>query len=164
MRSLCTSGKFPPTCPNLFLHRHVFLIRITNIPVYLADYLLCTFKPQVQVSIGERHMVGVATGTAVFLSALPPPALPTTSNSNITSKQSKRGRIQKLISEAHANSKDHYGLNKALNKVLDMEGLKGQTDSEDSDEDANDLDLSTGNKDTCVLEVETFSSSSSFSN
>lgn len=99
-------------------------------------------------------MVGVATGTAVFLTALPAPSLPTTSSSNISSKQSKRSRIQKLLAEAHASSKEHYGLNKVLTKVVDVEGVKeSQTDSEDSDEDTNDLDLSAGNKDTCVLEV-----------
>ncbi len=99
-------------------------------------------------------MVGVATGTAVFLTALPAPAPPTTSSSNISSKQSKRGRIHKLLAEAHASNKEHYGLNKSLNRVADAEGMKGaQTDSEDSDEDVNDLDLSAGNKDTCVLEV-----------
>lgn len=99
-------------------------------------------------------MVGVATGTAVFISALPAPSLPATASSNIpTSKLTKRGRIQKLIAEAHASSKEHYGLNKILSKVVSEEGSKGQTDSEESDEEVNDLDLSAGNKDTCVLEV-----------
>ena len=102
-----------------------------------------------QVSIGEKHVVGVATGTALFLSALPSPSLPTPSNPSISSKQSKRGRINKLLIEAHATSQERYGLNKQLNKVNDME----ETDSDDTDEDANDLDLTAGNKDSCVIEV-----------
>ena len=95
-------------------------------------------------------MVGVATGTAMFLSALPAPSLPTLGISNITSKHSKRSRIQKLLNDAHSASKEHYGV-KSL-KVGDLEGVKW-TDSEDSEEEVNDLDLSAGNKDTCVLEV-----------
>ena len=98
-----------------------------------------------QVSIGEKHVVGVATGTALFLSALPSPSLPTPSNPSISSKQSKRGRINKLLIEAHATSQERYGLNKQLNKVNDME----ETDSDDT----NDLDLTAGNKDSCVIEV-----------
>ena len=103
------------------------------------------------MSIGEKHVVGVATGTALFLSALPSPSLPTPSNPSISSKQSKRGRINKLLIEAHATSQERYGLNKQLNKVNDMEETK--TDSDDTDEDANDLDLTAGNKDSCVIEV-----------
>ena len=102
------------------------------------------------MSIGEKHVVGVATGTALFLSALPSPSLPTPSNPSISSKQSKRGRINKLLIEAHATSQERYGLNKQLNKVNDMEET---TDSDDTDEDANDLDLTAGNKDSCVIEV-----------
>lgn len=97
-------------------------------------------------------MVGVATGTAIYLSALPPPSLPTPSNPSVPSKQSKRGRIQKLLMEAYSASKERYGLNKALSKVTDVEEPKW-TDSDESDEDANDLDLTAGNKDSCVIEV-----------
>ncbi|XP_046438601.1 C2 domain-containing protein 5-like isoform X4 [Daphnia pulex] len=111
------------------------------------------FHLKVQVSIGERHVVGVATGTALFLSALPTPSLPTPSNPSISSKQSKRGRINKLLIEAHATSQERYGLNKQLNKVNDMEETKW-TDSDDTDEDANDLDLTAGNKDSCVIEID----------
>ncbi|EFX89381.1 hypothetical protein DAPPUDRAFT_40738 [Daphnia pulex] len=111
------------------------------------------FHLKVQVSIGERHVVGVATGTALFLSALPTPSLPTPSNPGISSKQSKRGRINKLLIEAHATSQERYGLNKQLNKVNDMEETKW-TDSDDTDEDANDLDLTAGNKDSCVIEID----------
>ncbi|XP_046644781.1 C2 domain-containing protein 5-like isoform X3 [Daphnia pulicaria] len=111
------------------------------------------FHLKVQVSIGERYVVGVATGTALFLSALPTPSLPTPSNPSISSKQSKRGRINKLLIEAHATSQERYGLNKQLNKVNDMEETKW-TDSDDTDEDANDLDLTAGNKDSCVIEID----------
>ena len=49
-------------------------------------------------------MVGLATGTAVFLSALPAPTLPMLGTTNITSKQTKRSRIQKMLAEAHTAS------------------------------------------------------------
>jgi len=106
------------------------------------------------VSVGERHMVGVATGTAVFLSALPTPSLPLPSNSNIAAKQSKRSRVQKMLVEAHTASKDHYGLNcKVPAKDIEAEETKW-ADSSSSDEDVNnELDLSSGNKDACILEV-----------
>lgn len=95
----------------------------------------------------------MATGTAIYFSALPSPSLPTPSNPTISTKtQSKRGRIQKLLVDAHAASKERYGLNKALGKVNDIEEPRW-TDSDDTDEDANDLDLTAGNKDSCVIEV-----------
>ena len=67
----------------------------------------------------------------------------------------KRSRIQKLLTEALTSSKERYGLNKTLSKVDDVEESKW-TDSEDSDEDTNDLDLAAGNKDPCVIEVNFF--------
>lgn len=130
-------------------------MRVFNVYEWFLESLSCIFShQQVQVSIGERHVVGVATGTAIYLSALPPPSLPTPSNPSVPSKQSKRGRIQKLLMEAYSASKERYGLNKALSKVADVEEPKW-TDSDESDEDANDLDLTAGNKDSCVIEVAT---------
>lgn len=138
------------------------VLLVMSVVIKLVVHFLS--NPQVQVSIGERHVVGVATGTAIYFSALPSPSLPTPSNSSISSKQSKRGRIQKLLIDAHAASKERYGLNKALGKVNDVEEPKW-TDSDDTDEDANDLDLTAGNKDSCVIEVrkEIFNTNITFS-
>jgi len=112
------------------------------------------FGLKVQVSVGEKHMVGLATGTAVFLSALPAPTLPMLGTTNITSKQTKRSRIQKMLAEAHTASLDHYGLKAHTNKVSgDVDATKW-TDSEDSEEELNELDLSAGNKDTCIIEID----------
>ena len=50
-------------------------------------------------------------------------------------------------------SSDHYGLKAHTNKVSgDVDATKW-TDSEDSEEELNELDLSAGNKDTCIIEV-----------
>ena len=124
-----------------------------------------------QVSIGESHMVGVATGTAVFLSALPTPSVPSVGSANPASKQAKLAQFQKILADAQNANREHYGL-KSTAKVLKLISWPWQTfnallsfgqvseyegakwsDSEDSEEEANDLDLSAGNKDTCVLEV-----------
>ena len=53
-----------------------------------------------------------------------------------------------VLAEAHATNRDHFGLAQAS-----RDAFSEWTDSEDSDDDATDLDLSTGNKDACVLEV-----------
>ena len=48
---------------------------------------------------------------------------------------------------------DHYGLKVHTNKTSgDVDAAKW-TDSEDSEEELNELDLSAGNKDTCIIEV-----------
>ena len=88
----------------------------------------------------------------MFLTALPPPSLPNPSYTTVSAKQSKRGRIQKLVADANAACKEFYGLNKTLGRFSDADGT---SDSEDSDEDRNDSDLFHGNKDTCILEVNT---------
>ena len=62
-------------------------------------------------------MVGIATGTAVFLSALPLISLPTVGTTHLASKQSKLMHIQKILSEAHATNKDFYGV-KQTSKVF----------------------------------------------
>ena len=59
-------------------------------------------------------MVGVATGTAVFLTALPSPSVPTIGSS----KQSKfQAQFQKVLADAHFANKEYYGL-KTTTKVV----------------------------------------------
>lgn len=60
---------------------------------------------QVQVTIGESHMVGVATGTAVFLSGLPPPTIPTVVSAHPATRESKLLQFQKV--SAMLNSLTH---------------------------------------------------------
>ncbi|KAL1131884.1 hypothetical protein AAG570_011495 [Ranatra chinensis] len=67
---------------------------------------------RVELCLGERVLVGHATGTGIELSALPPPTSPADS--------------------WHEND---------------------ESDLDDCDHDMRDLDLSCGNKETCVLEV-----------
>ena len=95
-------------------------------------------------------MVGIATGTAMYLTALPSPHLPNPSHTTINAKQSKRGRAQKLIADANAACKEFYGLNKMLGRVSDVDCA---SESEDSDEDRIDADFLHGSKDTCILEA-----------
>lgn len=95
-------------------------------------------------------MVGIATGTAMYVTALPSPRLPNPSHTTISAKQSKRGRAQKLIADANAACKEFFGLNKTLGPVSDVDCA---SESEDSDEERIDADLLHGNKDTCILEV-----------
>ena len=134
---------------------------------------------QVQVSIGEKILIGLATGTAVFLSALPAPPVPKISAGNSWKDSKKLAEMQKQLLETVKKSKDFYQI-KICPVILllalisisiflfrsrkflflsfqDSDGhLNGRRLSEDTDESEDeyaDLDLSLGNKDTCILEV-----------
>lgn len=71
-------------------------------------YFLHLYFLQVQVSIGEKILIGLATGTAVFLSALPPPPVPKITAGNSWKDSKKLGEMQKQLQETVKKSKDFY--------------------------------------------------------
>lgn len=65
---------------------------------------------QVQVSIGEKILIGLATGTASFLTALPAPPVPKISAGNSWKDSKKLSEMQKQLQETVKKNKDFYQL------------------------------------------------------
>lgn len=107
------------------------------------------FGLKVQVSIGERMIALVATGTALFITALPVPQVPKIVAGNSWTDKQKLNELQKKLQETFERYQEIYQL-----KPLDHEMVDKSSDTDDSDEEGVDVDLNCGNKDTCVLEVD----------
>ncbi|XP_076063001.1 C2 domain-containing protein 5 [Oratosquilla oratoria] len=115
------------------------------------------FGLRVRVTVGEKMLVGVATATAVFLSALPPPnALRVHAASSGYDDEKKRLEVQRLLQEAMITNKEMYGvkINSSNTDGLDELNCSKGSDTDDSEDDMPDMDLSSGNKDTYVLELD----------
>lgn len=106
---------------------------------------------KMQITVGESLLVGVATATAVFIAALPIPPIPRVSGQATTEEENNRLlEIQKRISERVLK-------NREKNDLLHIDTGQASPRSimtDDSDDDASDLDLSSGNKETFVIEVD----------
>ncbi|CAK1545753.1 unnamed protein product [Leptosia nina] len=102
------------------------------------------FSLQTQIAIGERCVMALATGTAVRLAALPPPAPPRIKASE---KDKDALEIQKALW-------DTFTANKAANGY-DIGGVSEQTRAavENEGEEPPALDLC-ADKDACVLELD----------
>jgi len=68
-------------------------------PVLFVCNRLVFLGLKVQVSIGERMLVGLATGTAVFLTPLPMSPVPKVSPGNFWDDDKKLAEIQKLLQD-----------------------------------------------------------------
>ncbi|XP_054709900.1 C2 domain-containing protein 5-like [Uloborus diversus] len=108
------------------------------------------FGLKVQVSIGDKLIVGIATGTGAFLSALPPPSIPKLACGKSTDEK-KMSDIQAQIQDAMAKNKEYFGI-KIPAWDSSSEGLSKAEDGNSSGEE--EMDLSAGNKDACILEVD----------
>ncbi|XP_021704770.1 C2 domain-containing protein 5 [Aedes aegypti] len=111
------------------------------------------FGLKTSVAVGERMMALVATGTAVYLSALSQPALPKIVAGNSWADSEKLVELQKSIHETVERNREFCQL-KPLNDFINNKSLAQPDDSDDSEEEMMDLDLTHGNKETCVLEVD----------
>lgn len=113
------------------------------------------FGLKAQVSIGERMIALIATGTALFLSALPVPQVPKIVAGNSWTDKQKLNELQKKLQETFERNQEIYQL-----KNMDPDGLQQQqqqhdkSDTDESDDEIIEIDLNCGNKDTCVLEVD----------
>ncbi|KAK9294842.1 hypothetical protein QLX08_010657 [Tetragonisca angustula] len=109
------------------------------------------FGLKLQVSVGERLIIGMAVGTAVFLTALPTPSIPQIASGNSWHKEEQLAEIQKTLVETVKQNREFYRLKPAG----DVEnGRVTTSDTDESDDDLPDLDFSVGPRDTCVLEVD----------
>ncbi|XP_011188280.1 C2 domain-containing protein 5 isoform X2 [Zeugodacus cucurbitae] len=114
------------------------------------------FGLRAQVAIGERMIALIATGTALFLSALPVPQVPKIVAGNSWTDKQKLNELQKKLQETFERNQEVYQL-KCIDPDLIGSGvatLDKQSDTDDSDDEVIEIDLNCGNKDTCVLEVD----------
>ncbi|XP_050580913.1 uncharacterized protein LOC126917734 isoform X2 [Bombus affinis] len=116
----------------------------TSVPTSTQTYKL-------QISVGERLIIGMAVGTAIFLTALPTPSVPQIASGNSWHKEEQLAEIQKTLVETVKQNREFY----RLKSVGDVEnGRVTTSDTDESDDDLPDLDFSVGPRDTCVLEVD----------
>lgn len=68
------------------------------------------FGLRLQVSVGERLIIGMAVGTAVYLTALPPPTVPQIASGNSWHNEEQLAEIQKSIVETVKKNREFYHL------------------------------------------------------
>ncbi|XP_037070416.1 C2 domain-containing protein 5-like [Pollicipes pollicipes] len=105
------------------------------------------FSLTIQLSIGEQIMVAVATATAVYLTALPPPVVPRVTSA-VQEGADRLEQTQRRIADTVASNREAF--------QLTGQDVSERTSDDESDEeeDKPDLDLAAGNKDACILEMD----------
>lgn len=114
------------------------------------------FRLSVQVTVGDKMMSLVATGTAVYLSALHPSVVPKiVAGNSWNDSADKLAELQKSIQSTVERNRETYQLlNYPLHPELDLKNLgKNFSDTDDSDNEEK-LDYAMGNKQTCILEID----------
>lgn len=106
------------------------------------------FGLRVRITIGEKLLIGIATGSAVYLLSLPAPTLPKLVAGNGTPDADKILEMQNLLTETMKKNKEIYELKPHLDQEIPTSYILSNEDTEDK---KTSMDLS--NKDCCVLEV-----------
>ncbi|KAL6260982.1 hypothetical protein P5V15_008509 [Pogonomyrmex californicus] len=112
------------------------------------------FGLRLQVSVGERFIIGMAVGTAVYLTALPPPTIPQIASSNSWHNEEQLGEMQKSIVETVKKNREFYRLKPIGVNEVENGRIPSTSDTDESDEDLPELDLGLGTRDACILEVD----------
>lgn len=112
------------------------------------------FSLKIRISVGEKMLVGVATGTAVYLSSLPSPDLPVLVTGKVSDEKAVADLQEALVQTVQKN--------REIYQIKDEFPQQKYVSDEDSDEEQASLDISCGNKDCCVLEVISVISQSKF--
>lgn len=68
------------------------------------------FGLKLQVSVGERFLIGMAVGTAIYLTALPPPTIPQIASGNSWHNEEQLAEMQKSIVETVKKNREFYHL------------------------------------------------------
>ena len=68
------------------------------------------FGMKVQVSVGERLLIGMAVGTAVYLTALPAPSVPKIASGNLWHNEQQLAEIRKTLAETVKKNIEFYRL------------------------------------------------------
>lgn len=108
------------------------------------------FGLKTTLAVGERIMAIIATGTAVFLSALAAPKVPKIVAGNSWTDLEKLSELQKTIQDTMEKNRELH----QLKPFQDTNGKTQSSDTEDSEDELAELDLTLGNRDICVLEVD----------
>nr|XP_032828022.1 C2 domain-containing protein 5 isoform X4 [Petromyzon marinus] len=116
----------------------------------------------VRISIGETMLVGIASATAVFVAALPPPG-----GLHVAGKSPEPGLdgyvsgVQKRINEVIARNKELYEIKTPVEMedppdwpMLEVRRYRVFRSQSESSDETLDLDLSHGKKDAFVLEID----------
>eukprot|EP00092_Neocalanus_flemingeri_P010834 GFUD01011666.1.p1 GENE.GFUD01011666.1~~GFUD01011666.1.p1 ORF type:complete len:988 (+),score=330.13 GFUD01011666.1:124-3087(+) len=104
------------------------------------------FGLSVNLSMSDRMLVALATGTAVYLSALPSPDMPKVLDTTCQVQDpSHLAKLQTKLKEKVEANKEYFGL---------VGGNPRDATDAEVEEKGAELELSAGNKDTCVLEVD----------
>ncbi|EFN78199.1 C2 domain-containing protein 5 isoform X2 [Harpegnathos saltator] len=112
------------------------------------------FGLKLQVSVGERLIIGMAVGTALYLTALPPPTIPQIASGNSWHNDEQLAEIQKSIVETAKKNREFYHLKSVGISEAESTRITSTSDTDDSDEDLPEFDLGLGTRDACVLEVD----------
>ncbi|KAK4872034.1 hypothetical protein RN001_016158 [Aquatica leii] len=108
------------------------------------------FGLRVKISVGTKMLIGIATGTGVYLLPLPSPPLPKlVSMGSVDEKQ--LSKMQQRLHDTIQANKEIYQL-----KINDnIQNVRSSPDVEHhSDEEQSFLDVSLENRDCCILEVD----------
>ncbi|XP_045174900.2 C2 domain-containing protein 5-like isoform X1 [Mercenaria mercenaria] len=110
------------------------------------------FGLKMQFVVGESMLIGIASATGAYLTPLPSPPVPRLLG-QITSEEENVAlqELQMKLAEQIQKNKDLYQLN-----GIDFSSQPSphSVNTDDSDDEGSDLELSAGNKDTFVLEVD----------
>lgn len=112
------------------------------------------FGLKLQVSVGERFLIGMAVGTAIYLTALPAPTIPQIASGNSWHNEEQLAEMQKSIVETVKKNREFYHLKPIGVNEVENGRVPSTSDTDESDEDLPELDLGLGTRDACVLEVD----------
>ncbi|XP_050454460.1 C2 domain-containing protein 5 isoform X2 [Cataglyphis hispanica] len=112
------------------------------------------FGLKLQVCVGERFIIGMAVGTAIYLTALPPPTIPQIASGNSWHNEEQLAEMQKSIVETVKKNREFYRLKPIGINEVENGRVPNTSDTDESDEDLPELDLGLGTRDACVLEVD----------
>lgn len=110
----------------------------------------------VHITIGETMLAGIATATAAFLSPLPAPSIPRISGQVMTATDNTDLELlqQRLTTAVQRLKEQHEVHMPEIVQTQFGSRIGGGNNTDDSDDDQGDIELSFGNKDTFVLEVD----------
>ncbi|CAH1256751.1 C2CD5 [Branchiostoma lanceolatum] len=115
------------------------------------------FGLNVEISVGETLIIGIATATAAFLSALPLPGPLKITGKN--GSEQKVAAMQKRVQDMQAKNRDiydlqHLDLPDVTDQMPSSPGCHSNHSHSSSGSDLSELDLSAGKKEAFVVEID----------
>lgn len=157
LRSESNAKEISDSLPFLEFEMHRLLINKLKVKGMNAIFGL-----KAKVTVGEKMMALIATGTAVYLSALPSPTIPKIIAGSSWNDPEKLREMQKNIEDTVERNREIYQL-KNYQIELELNGnRRNLSDTDDSDDEHEDLNFKLGNKEMCLLEVDDIQVSFSF--